>query len=266
MLGWLKIQKSLMMRSKDVFNSCFVLFALLTSVGDKLDWRISSHFYQWTHFWLPGSFPSESYDEFKLNIHNLFPVLIDTKNVTKDIWKVIKLLWERNTSLVPETFSFLTLFRNCFVNPFLIFYSQYWFFNLTTCESYWLMCDLFFFLSFKFSCFDLLLSSSWAYLDGSTEQLILELGRYLVCVSMCLKVVRVGGQGPRLKNFTEHSGQGILTQITKSPEKVNTDTWATPLAPLVWRGWERHFSSWQVTSVVRLGLCTAHGEEKHPAS
>ncbi|XP_016008213.2 poly(A)-specific ribonuclease PNLDC1 isoform X1 [Rousettus aegyptiacus] len=30
----------------------------------------------------------ESYDQFKLNIHNLFPVLIDTKNVTKDIWKV----------------------------------------------------------------------------------------------------------------------------------------------------------------------------------
>ncbi|XP_004674225.1 PREDICTED: poly(A)-specific ribonuclease PARN-like domain-containing protein 1 [Condylura cristata] len=29
----------------------------------------------------------ESYDEFKLNIHNLFPVLIDTKNVTKDVWK-----------------------------------------------------------------------------------------------------------------------------------------------------------------------------------
>ncbi|EPY85238.1 poly(A)-specific ribonuclease-like domain containing protein [Camelus ferus] len=30
---------------------------------------------------------AESYDEFKLNIHNLFPILIDTKNVTKDIWK-----------------------------------------------------------------------------------------------------------------------------------------------------------------------------------
>ncbi|KAB0379705.1 hypothetical protein FD755_007489 [Muntiacus reevesi] len=30
----------------------------------------------------------ESYDEFKLNIHNLFPILIDTKNVTKDIWKL----------------------------------------------------------------------------------------------------------------------------------------------------------------------------------
>ncbi|XP_008583653.1 PREDICTED: poly(A)-specific ribonuclease PARN-like domain-containing protein 1 [Galeopterus variegatus] len=30
---------------------------------------------------------SESYDQFKQNIHNLFPVLIDTKNVTKDIWK-----------------------------------------------------------------------------------------------------------------------------------------------------------------------------------
>ncbi|TKC50021.1 hypothetical protein EI555_012384 [Monodon monoceros] len=29
----------------------------------------------------------ESYDEFKLNIHNLFPVLIDTKSVAKDIWK-----------------------------------------------------------------------------------------------------------------------------------------------------------------------------------
>ncbi|XP_021103447.1 poly(A)-specific ribonuclease PNLDC1 isoform X5 [Heterocephalus glaber] len=29
----------------------------------------------------------ESYDQFKQNIHNLFPVLIDTKNVTKDIWK-----------------------------------------------------------------------------------------------------------------------------------------------------------------------------------
>uniref|UniRef100_A0A8C8SEC8 PARN like, ribonuclease domain containing 1 n=1 Tax=Pelusios castaneus TaxID=367368 RepID=A0A8C8SEC8_9SAUR len=30
----------------------------------------------------------ESYEEFKRNIHNLFPVLIDTKNVTKSIWKV----------------------------------------------------------------------------------------------------------------------------------------------------------------------------------
>lgn len=89
MSGWFEIQKSLMIRSKDVFNSYFVLFALLASVGDKLDWRISSHFYQWTHFWLSGSFPSESYDEFKLNIHNLFPVLIDTKSVAKDIWKVI---------------------------------------------------------------------------------------------------------------------------------------------------------------------------------
>ncbi|MEJ1286659.1 hypothetical protein NN561_017667 [Cricetulus griseus] len=29
----------------------------------------------------------ESYDEFKQNIHSLFPVIIDTKNVTKDIWK-----------------------------------------------------------------------------------------------------------------------------------------------------------------------------------
>nr|XP_020842388.1 poly(A)-specific ribonuclease PNLDC1 isoform X1 [Phascolarctos cinereus] len=29
----------------------------------------------------------ESYEQFKLNIHGLFPVLIDTKNVTKEIWK-----------------------------------------------------------------------------------------------------------------------------------------------------------------------------------
>ncbi|CAM5133483.1 unnamed protein product [Natator depressus] len=29
----------------------------------------------------------ESYEEFKRNIHSLFPVLIDTKNVTKSIWK-----------------------------------------------------------------------------------------------------------------------------------------------------------------------------------
>ncbi|XP_075002356.1 poly(A)-specific ribonuclease PNLDC1 isoform X2 [Calonectris borealis] len=29
----------------------------------------------------------ESYEEFKRNIHNLFPVLIDTKTVTKSIWK-----------------------------------------------------------------------------------------------------------------------------------------------------------------------------------
>lgn len=31
---------------------------------------------------------SESYEEFKKNIHHLFPVLIDTKTVTKSIWKV----------------------------------------------------------------------------------------------------------------------------------------------------------------------------------
>ncbi|NWS70465.1 PNDC1 ribonuclease, partial [Crotophaga sulcirostris] len=29
----------------------------------------------------------ESYEEFKRNVHNLFPVLIDTKTVTKSIWK-----------------------------------------------------------------------------------------------------------------------------------------------------------------------------------
>ncbi|NWU92228.1 PNDC1 ribonuclease, partial [Upupa epops] len=33
----------------------------------------------------------ESYEEFKRNIHNLFPVLIDTKTVTKSIWKKYQL-------------------------------------------------------------------------------------------------------------------------------------------------------------------------------
>ncbi|XP_059570597.1 poly(A)-specific ribonuclease PNLDC1 isoform X5 [Alligator mississippiensis] len=32
----------------------------------------------------------ESYEEFKTNIHSLFPVIIDTKNVTKTIWKELK--------------------------------------------------------------------------------------------------------------------------------------------------------------------------------
>ncbi|XP_074752726.1 poly(A)-specific ribonuclease PNLDC1 isoform X2 [Athene noctua] len=39
----------------------------------------------------------ESYDEFKRNIHNLFPVLIDTKTVTKSIWK--KYLFPRVSNL-----------------------------------------------------------------------------------------------------------------------------------------------------------------------
>lgn len=51
---------------------------------------VPSHFTnKLTPFSLPGSFPPESYDQFKQNIHDLFPVLIDTKNVTKDIWKVM---------------------------------------------------------------------------------------------------------------------------------------------------------------------------------
>ncbi|XP_070652581.1 poly(A)-specific ribonuclease PNLDC1 isoform X3 [Bos indicus] len=44
----------------------------------------------------------ESYDEFKLNIHNLFPVLIDTKNVTKDIWKELNFPRVSNLSEVYE--------------------------------------------------------------------------------------------------------------------------------------------------------------------
>ncbi|XP_047625759.1 poly(A)-specific ribonuclease PNLDC1 isoform X2 [Phacochoerus africanus] len=44
----------------------------------------------------------ESYEEFKLNIHNLFPILIDTKNVTKDIWKELSFPRVSNLSEVYE--------------------------------------------------------------------------------------------------------------------------------------------------------------------
>lgn len=65
-----------------------ILFAFFVNVGDKLGWRafLSMFTNKLPSVW---SFLSESYDQFKLNIHNLFPVLIDTKNVTKDIWKVM---------------------------------------------------------------------------------------------------------------------------------------------------------------------------------
>ncbi|NXC42348.1 PNDC1 ribonuclease, partial [Penelope pileata] len=46
----------------------------------------------------------ESYEEFKRNIHNLFPVLIDTKTVTKSVWK--KYQFPRVSSLL-ETYEFL---------------------------------------------------------------------------------------------------------------------------------------------------------------
>ncbi|NXG47885.1 PNDC1 ribonuclease, partial [Psilopogon haemacephalus] len=46
----------------------------------------------------------ESYEEFKRNIHNLFPVLIDTKTVTKSIWK--KCLFPRVSNLL-ETYMIL---------------------------------------------------------------------------------------------------------------------------------------------------------------
>ncbi|XP_012615118.1 poly(A)-specific ribonuclease PNLDC1 isoform X2 [Microcebus murinus] len=44
----------------------------------------------------------ESYDQFKQNIHNLFPVIIDTKNVTKDIWKELNFPRVSNLSEVYE--------------------------------------------------------------------------------------------------------------------------------------------------------------------
>ncbi|XP_027256765.1 poly(A)-specific ribonuclease PNLDC1 [Cricetulus griseus] len=47
----------------------------------------------------------ESYDEFKQNIHNLFPVIIDTKNVTKDIWKEMRFPRVSNLSEVYDVLS-----------------------------------------------------------------------------------------------------------------------------------------------------------------
>ncbi|XP_040584230.1 poly(A)-specific ribonuclease PNLDC1 [Mesocricetus auratus] len=44
----------------------------------------------------------ESYDEFKQNIHSLFPVIIDTKNVTKDIWKELRFPRVSNLSEVYD--------------------------------------------------------------------------------------------------------------------------------------------------------------------
>lgn len=64
----------------------------------------------------------------------------------------------------------------------------------------------FFFPSFKFSRFDLLVCSSRAYLDGTAEQLVLELGVHTVSVCNVLKERQGWGQGSHLKNFifTEH--------------------------------------------------------------
>lgn len=48
---------------------------------------------------------SESYEEFKRNIHNLFPVIIDTKTVTKYVQKVrctYLFLFEVQTCVLPE--------------------------------------------------------------------------------------------------------------------------------------------------------------------
>nr|XP_045015025.1 poly(A)-specific ribonuclease PNLDC1 isoform X2 [Jaculus jaculus] len=47
----------------------------------------------------------ESYEEFKENIHNLFPILIDTKNVTKDIWKELHFPRVTNLSDVYDVLS-----------------------------------------------------------------------------------------------------------------------------------------------------------------
>ncbi|XP_075409985.1 poly(A)-specific ribonuclease PNLDC1 [Tenrec ecaudatus] len=44
----------------------------------------------------------ESYDQFKQNIHHLFPLLIDTKNVTKDLWKELNFPRVSNLSEVYE--------------------------------------------------------------------------------------------------------------------------------------------------------------------
>ncbi|NXI45471.1 PNDC1 ribonuclease, partial [Galbula dea] len=67
----------------------------------------------------------ESYEEFKKNIHNLFPVLIDTKTVTKSIWKkwcfprvsnlleAYTVLCSSNLNLQDSTCPVITLAKDC---------------------------------------------------------------------------------------------------------------------------------------------------------
>ncbi|NXP83147.1 PNDC1 ribonuclease, partial [Ramphastos sulfuratus] len=67
----------------------------------------------------------ESYEEFKRNIHNLFPVLIDTKTVTKSIWKkfpfprvsnlleAYTILCSSNVSLKDPTCPVIALASDC---------------------------------------------------------------------------------------------------------------------------------------------------------
>lgn len=78
-----------------------------------------------------GSFLSESYDQFKLNIHNLFPVLIDTKNVTKNIWKVMNDIALGQGMLCSLILSFSLL--KFVLEPFLLFYNLTGFFAFQRC-------------------------------------------------------------------------------------------------------------------------------------
>eukprot|EP00075_Anas_platyrhynchos_P004422 XP_012951605.2 poly(A)-specific ribonuclease PNLDC1 isoform X1 [Anas platyrhynchos] len=67
----------------------------------------------------------ESYEEFKRNIHNLFPVLIDTKTVTKSIWRnhrfprvstlleVYEVLCSNNLNPTDPTGPVITLASDC---------------------------------------------------------------------------------------------------------------------------------------------------------
>lgn len=68
------------------------------------------------------------------------------------------------------------------------------------------MIFFFFIPSFALPHFDLFVSSSCAYFDGTTERLVLELGACLVSVHTKLEERQGWGWGPLLKNlvFTEH--------------------------------------------------------------
>lgn len=75
---------------QQVALQCLVLVtssALCWSRASFLGWNaVGFSSVSWRFY--PCVLLSESYEEFKRNIHNLFPVLIDTKTVTKSIWRV----------------------------------------------------------------------------------------------------------------------------------------------------------------------------------
>lgn len=76
--GWLPLLSSKCWRG----HRC--LLSLLVPITLQFHWIFPSFMMSFS----TCALLSESYEEFKKNIHNLFPVIIDTKTVTKSVQKV----------------------------------------------------------------------------------------------------------------------------------------------------------------------------------